>query len=237
MGNFIMEDIQVVVLISANAEWNCVQEYFKNPTLQKYPFGTWFSAQLAGKRTILAHGGWGKISASASAQYAIDHWKPKLIINIGTCGGLNDLVEVGEVLLVEKTLVYDIYERMGNPETAITSYSTDLDLSFLCQPFPQKVTLSRLLSADQDIDPDLVFKLTNDYQAIAADWESGAIAWTCARNRTHCLILRVVSDLVDPIGGEIYHGGNFETRVKQTLLPLIKALPNWIRCAFWGGAE
>ena len=39
---------------------------------------------------------------------------------------------------------------------------------------------------------------------MAADWESGAIAWTAARNGVPCLILRAVSDLVDSLGGEVY---------------------------------
>jgi adenosylhomocysteine nucleosidase len=228
------EDVQVVTLISANAEWVTLKQHFLMPSYQESPFGSFFKVVQGNKNTVLFHGGWGKISAAASAQYVIDRWHPQLVINLGTCGGLAGKSKVGEILLVEKTLVYDIYERMGSPTEAVDHYSTQLDLSFLSEPYPQPVRKGLLVSADQDIDPDLVHKLVDEYAATAADWESGAIAWVAQRNQTPCLILRAVTDLVDPLGGEIYESDEFMNRAENAMMPMLKALPNWIRCAFWG---
>ena len=229
------DDVEVVVLISANAEWASLKQHFLMPVYQESPFGAYFLVQQGNRNTALFLGGWGKISAAASTQYVIDRWHPRLIVNLGTCGGLTGRIKVGEIILVEKTLVYDIYERMGDPDAAIAHYTTQLDLSFISEPYPQPVRKGLLVSADQDIDPDLVHKLVGDYDAVAADWESGAIAWTAQRNDVPCLILRGVSDLVDPLGGEIYEDiGEFQNRAVDVMLPMLKALPNWIRCAFWG---
>ena len=225
---------EVLIIISANAEWNTAIQYFHQPPVETSPFGSFFPLQLGNREALLFHGGWGKIAAAASAQYCIDRWQPSLIINLGTCGGLADKTHVGEILLVDQTLVYDIYERMGDPAEAIAHYTTQIDISFLSEPYPQTVRRSRLVSADQDIDPDLVHKLVDDFGAIAADWESGAIAWTANKNEIPCLILRGVSDLVDPLGGEIYESEEFKDRAENVMLPLLRALPNWIRCAFWG---
>jgi adenosylhomocysteine nucleosidase len=225
---------EVVIIISANAEWKTVLQYFHQPPVETSPFGSWFQLQLGNHEAVLLHGGWGKIAAAASSQYVIDRWQPGLVINLGTCGGLANKTRVGEILLVNKTLVYDIYERMGDPAQAIDHYTTPIDLSFLSEPYPQIVQLSQLVSADQDIDPDLVHKLVDDFGAVAADWESGAIAWTAHKNNVPCLILRGVSDLVDPLGGEIYESDEFTSRAENIMLPLLRALPNWIRCAFWG---
>ncbi|MRR29370.1 hypothetical protein EG834_03330, partial [bacterium] len=143
---------EVVILISANAEWTAVMQYFHLPPVETSPFGSFFQLQLGNREAVLFHGGWGKIAAAASAQYVIDRWQPGLVINLGTCGGLEDKTRVGEILLVEKTLVYDIYERMGDPAQAIDHYTTSIDLSFLNEPYPQVVRRSLLVSADQDID-------------------------------------------------------------------------------------
>ena len=234
MTDHLDEKADAVIIISAHAEWKGVMNYFHNPATGRSPFGSYFQMQLGGRKVSFFHGGWGKISAAAGAQYAIDRWQPKLLVNLGTCGGLQDKTRVGEILLVEKTLVYDIYERMGDPAEAVAHYTTDLDLTFLSEPYPQVVRRAQLVSADQDIDPDLVHKLVDDLGAIAADWESGAIAWAAARNEVKCLILRGVSDLVDPLGGEIYESDEFQSRADDVMLPLLRALPNWIRCAFWG---
>lgn len=225
---------EVVIIISANAEWAAAMQYFHQPPVETSPLGVFFQIQLGNREAVLFHGGWGKIAAAAGTQYVIDRWQPSLVINLGTCGGLEDKTRVGEILLVDKTLVYDIYERMGDPAVAIAHYTTQIDLSYLSEPYPQIVRRSQLVSADQDIDPDLVHKLVDEFGAVAADWESGAIAWTAHMNDVPCLILRAVSDLVDPMGGEIYDSEDFKDRAESVMLPLLRALPNWIRCAFWG---
>ena len=79
----------------------------------------------------LFHGGWGKISAAATAQYVIDHFKPDLLINLGTCGGFEGRIETGTIILVERTLVYDIIEQMSDGAEAIEHYSSELDLTWL----------------------------------------------------------------------------------------------------------
>lgn len=228
------EGLDIVVLISATAEWKTVLNYYRNPTVQVSPFGAYFFTSLAGRQAVLFYGGWGKVSAAASTQYVIDTWHPNLLINIGTCGGLDGMIRVGDIILVDETVIYDIYERMGNPIQAVHDYTTHIDLSYLCEPFPQRVHMGRLVSADQDLDPDLIFKLREEYDATAADWESGAIAWTAQRNHTRLLILRGVSDLVSDSGGDLYNSNeNFSDRAESVMLPLLKSLPNWVRCAFW----
>src|SRR5574340_1451258 len=111
----------VVVLISANSEWQAVKAYLQPSQLQPSPFGEWFTREIDGQTLVFVQGGWGKISAAASAQYAIDQWKPELVINLGTCGGLDGRVSKGEVLLAGQTLVYDIIEQMSDPDEAIAS--------------------------------------------------------------------------------------------------------------------
>lgn len=227
-------DTQIAVLISANAEWKCAIAYYRNPTCVTTPAGTCFVQELAHHKVLFFHSGWGKVASASATQYVIDRWAPQLLINLGTCGGFTDCVQVGEVILPNETLIYDIYERMGDAAAAVQAYSTQLDLGFLCHPYPREVHVSRLVSADQDIDPDLVFKLKEEYGAVAADWESGAIAWVAQRNHVNCLILRVVSDLVDGMGGELYQQGSFAERTQEVFTPLLTGLPNWIRCAQWG---
>jgi adenosylhomocysteine nucleosidase len=226
--------MKIVVIISANAEWRVVKELYPDLDLQRSPFGEYADLELGSQPVTLFHGGWGKISAAATAQYAIDHFQPDLLVNLGTCGGFAGRIETGAVILVERTLVYDIIEQMGDGAEAIAHYTTEIDLSWLDRrpqntARPSPAVHGLLVSADRDIVVEDIPMLIEKYDAVAADWESGAIAWVAKQNGTRLLILRAVSDLVGGDGGEAY--GNlelFHQRTKTAMKDLFEQLPGWL---------
>jgi adenosylhomocysteine nucleosidase len=209
-----------------------VRARFDGVALGHSPFGEYFSAFPPGggdESVLFFHGGWGKIAAAASTQYVIDRWSPALLINLGTCGGFEGRVERGTVILADRTLVYDIVEQMGDPDEHIAHYTTELDLGWFDGGEPQPVRRALLVSADRDLLAEDVPTLQARYDAIAGDWESGAIAWVAARNGVRCIILRGVTDLVGSGGGEAY--GNLALYRKQTgevIGSLLDSLPAWI---------
>ena len=220
--------MKTVIIISANAEWRAVKELYPNLELQNSPYGELADIIIENRPLTLFHGGWGKISAAATAQYVIDYLKPDLLINLGTCGGFVGRIETGSIILVERTVVYDIVEQMTDSDEAIEHYSTELNLSFLPQVLPFPVLRGLLVSADRDIIFEDIPSLIEKYSAVAADWESGAIAWVANKNNVKCLILRGVSDLVSSEAGEAY--GNYElfaNRTKQVMQKLFEQLPKW----------
>ncbi len=220
--------MKTVVLISANAEWRAIKPLFPDAKIESSPLGEWFDATLNGLPLIFFHGGWGKISAAATAQYVLDHFHPDLLANLGTCGGFEGRIQPGAVILVERTLVYDIIEQMSDPDEAIAHYSTQLDLSWL-PSLPAGAQPGLLVSGDRDIVVEDIPMLVSRFGAVAADWESAAIAWVAARNHTRCLILRGVSDLVGSGGGEAY--GNFDlfqNRTNQVMADLLRRFGEWL---------
>jgi adenosylhomocysteine nucleosidase len=221
--------MKIVVIISANAEWRIVKELYPNLSLQTSHFGEYADLQLGMFDLQFFHGGWGKISAAATAQYVIDHFQPDLLVNLGTCGGFAGRIETGTVILVERTLVYDIIEQMGDGAEAIAHYASSLDLNWLAEPYPHPISRGLLVSADRDIVLEDIPMLIEKYNAVAADWESGAIAWVAKKNNMRLLILRAVTDLVSGDGGEAY--GNielFHERTKIVMKALIEQLPDWL---------
>jgi adenosylhomocysteine nucleosidase len=229
--------VKIVVLISANAEWRVVRELYPDLDLQGSPFGEYTELNLPFQSVTLFHGGWGKISAAATAQYVIDHFKPDLLVNMGTCGGFAGRIETGAIILVERTLVYDIIEQMGDSMEAIDFYSTKIDLSWLSDDGrwttdhdgQSSIVRGLLVSADRDIIVEDIPMLIEKYNAVAADWESGAIAWVAHKNNIRVLILRAVSDLVGGDGGEAY--GNielFHERTRTVMKNLFDLLPAWL---------
>lgn len=219
--------MKVVVLISASAEWEGVKPLFPEIQIQHSPFGESIDLTLETWHLTLYHSGWGKIASAAMMQYVIHTHAPDLVVNLGTCGGFAGIVEQGDVILVERTFVYDIVELMGDLDIS-AYYASSLDLSWLPEPYPHQVRRGTLASADSDLPPDKIAFLKQN-GAIAADWESAALAWVARKNNTRLLILRAVSDIVSEDGGEAYDNIEiFNQRARQIMKQLFAQLPDWL---------
>jgi adenosylhomocysteine nucleosidase len=218
------------VIISAGSEWRVVRELLTAEVGGRTPYGEWLVATIGDAGPVLfLQGGWGKIAAAASAQYLIDHASPSLIINLGTCGGFAGEVERHATLLAERTVVYDIIEQMGDQAEAIAHYATEIDLSWLRDDHPGPVRRTLLVSGDRDLVIEEIPRLRREFNAIAGDWESGAIAWVAARNGVRVLILRGVSDLVGADGGEAYGAIEvFQESTRTIMTRLLADLPGWL---------
>ncbi len=228
--------VRVVVLVSADAEWRAVRAILPELELEGSPYGDWSLVTVPVNReplpVVLLHGGWGKIAAAASAQYAIDRWQPELLVNLGTCGGLRGQIERGKIILVEDALVYDIYEQMGDQADHLAHYATRIDLSWLNGVLPMDVRRGQIVSGDRDLAPEQIEYLRERFGAIAGDWELAAIAWVARRNRVRCLILRGVTDLVDAEGGDVYGDlASYQVAAHEMMNRLLGSLPGWLQAA------
>jgi adenosylhomocysteine nucleosidase len=237
----------VVILICADAEWQATLDLIPGAHLQSTPFGSWFTALLSPGQPVIPHNpgveippgaipvvcmqtGWGKIAAAGATQYAIQRWKPSLLVNLGTCGGFEGSIQRGEILLVDRTIVYDILEQMGDFDAHIDYYTTQLDMDWLSLPYPQDVRRTLLVSGDRDLLVDDIPWLKQRFGAVAGDWESGAIAFIARKNGTRLLILRGVTDLVGAEGGEAYGNLNlFRQESYRIMQQLFKSVYDWVR--------
>jgi adenosylhomocysteine nucleosidase len=217
------------VIISANMEWKALKKVYPNENYQKSPWGEYFYKKIQDQNVLFFHEGWGKVAAAGATQYLIDTYKPEIIINLGTCGGFEGEVQRFDIILADKTVIYDISEAMGDSKEAIADYTTQIDLKWLGSNFPSKVIKTVLVSADRDLKINEIEQLKKEYNAVAGDWETGAIAYVANRNNKKLLILRGVTDLVSTQQGEAY--GNFDLFVQRAdtvMQNLLIELPKWI---------
>lgn len=214
------------VLISANSEWQIALDILQPSQTYPSPVGEWFVGDVENHPVVFFHSGWGKTRSAAATQFIIDHWQPKLVINLGTCGGLEGHAVLGETLLVTQTVMYDIFERMSDSQPAINYYRAELDMDWLGTDLPKNTRRTALASADQDIDYQNFRLLTEDFGVPAADWESAAIAWVLQVNKVKGLILRGVSDIISPTGSETDNNhALWHSRVLLIMQKLLLDLP------------
>jgi adenosylhomocysteine nucleosidase len=219
--------MKIVVLISAEAEWRSLKKFLPTTEYAETPFGEQCTSVFNDQAYHFVQSGWGKISASASTQYVIDTLHPNLIINLGTCGGFEGYSKQGETIIATKTVVYDIIEKMGDPIEALRAYTTTLETDWL-QDVPHDMQKGILVSADRDVVSEDLKQLAQ-HQAVAADWESGAIAWTAKRNNTPVIIARGVSDMVSEHEAEAFNNLTaFEEGTERVMKRLLAQLPHLV---------
>ena len=224
-----VELLSFVVLISANSEWQAALDILQPLDVASSPPGDWFVSRIQGFVLLFFHSGWGKTRSAAATQYVIDRWKPDLVINLGTCGGLEGFTVLGETLLVTNTVMYDVVERMGNRQLAVDYYRGSLNIDWIGDELPANTRRSPLASADQDIDFQNFSVLSEEFAVPAADWESSAIAWELNANNVPGLILRSVSDVITPFGSETDNNHLlWRSRVKGIMQKLLEVLPFYL---------
>lgn len=232
------EKPKVVVIICSGTEWDLVVEtYAAQERLERADAFEWFTKRLpvGGNLPPVAFvfSGAGKIDAASGTQFAIDRWQPSLVVNFGTCGGFDGDVDEGNVILAMRTAVYDIAECSDGQEEMEERFTTDLALPWLKPPYPLDVKPGVIISADRDLRPRDIPRLREHFNAVAADWESAAVAHVAkARNGTDCLIVRAVSDVVSASGSIIYGNKDcFREQVRKVMPPLLESLPDWLGMA------
>jgi len=220
--------MKIVVIVSAIAEWAGVKPLFPNVRIERFPYGECFQTTVNDMPLTCFHTGWGKSASAGALQYILDHHKPDLVINLGTCGGFAGGAKAGDVILVERAFMYDIVEMMDSSDVT-DYYACSLDLSWLAEPNPFPTRRGLIASADGDLLPEKI-PLLQSKGAIAADWESASLAWVAKKNNARLLILRAVSDIVGEEGGEAYDNIEiFNERAKEIMKQLIDQLPAWLK--------
>jgi adenosylhomocysteine nucleosidase len=220
--------MKICIVISANTEWAAIRSLFPGVSMRTYPYGECFETELSEFPVTFWHGGWGKTASAGALQYLLDHVHPDLVLNLGTCGGFAGVTKQGDLLLVERTFIYDIVELMETGDVT-DYYASTLDLSWLANPLPFPALRGLIASADADLLPEKMPWLRSK-GALAADWESASLAWVAQKNRARLLILRAVSDVVSETGGEVY--GDMDAYKDRTLIimrQLVEQVPGWLR--------
>jgi adenosylhomocysteine nucleosidase len=113
------------------------------------------------------------------------------------------------------------------------TYSTEVDLTWLGDTLRMQARRATLHSGDVDLVPANLADLLRRFpDMIAADWESGAIAYVAKARRTPLLILRMVADLVSPERGEATANlALFEARAAEAMRVLLEDLADIVPLA------
>lgn len=163
--------------------------------------------KLKNKELILVKSGIGKVNAAMCSQILIDRYSVEVIVNTGIAGGICQNIDIGDIVIGEKTVQSDIdvrvagYELGQLPDMDVKYFPLDKELSDLayekckyCNP-DIKVYKGVIASSDRFIASQAIKEeLKKEFNASCAEMESASIAHVAYKNKIRCLIIRAISD-------------------------------------------
>ncbi len=154
-----------------------------------------YSCKLTNKDCIIAISGIGKVSAALTTQLLIDKYNPEFIINFGTCGGMNNSVEILKYYAIEKCCQYDF--DLSSLDNVPVGYIQEYDTVFF-NAYTKGLNFlpkSIVASADKFTSKEKDVKIINDMGCSVCDMEAGAIAQVCTSNNVSFIAIKGISDV------------------------------------------
>jgi adenosylhomocysteine nucleosidase len=173
-----------------------------------------FQGTLEGKPAVLLRCGIGKVNAAVGCALLIDHYRPGLVINTGSAGGIDRALRFGDAIISTglcyhdvdvtgfnyapgqipgQSAVFPVEEALvGRAEAAVGELKAEGLL-------PDSFNHVRGIIASGDIfmhDPEKIDALRRIFPEVrAVEMEGAAIAHTCGLFSVPFLIIRSLSDI------------------------------------------
>lgn len=159
------------------------------------------SGRLGRNEIVLSRCGIGKVNAAVGTMRLIDEHRPECIISSGVAGGIDQSLEVMDIVVADKTVYHDVWCGDGNEKGQVQGlpprFESDVRLCDAAMAGSAKnVKRGLTCTGDQFItSKEALQKIKEDFpDALAVDMESAAIAQVCYIKEVPFMSLRIVSD-------------------------------------------
>ncbi|MDR0569473.1 MAG: 5'-methylthioadenosine/S-adenosylhomocysteine nucleosidase [Spirochaetaceae bacterium] len=183
-----------------------------------------FSGRLAGKPVALVRCGIGKVQAAIGCTLLIDRFKPDLVINTGSAGGVDPALTVGSAVISEGLVYHDVDVRafgyalgqvpglpavFPTPESLIVSAERAVEGLKRDGILPAGFAYTRGLIASGDVfmhEPERIAAVRQAFPGVKAlEMEGAAVAQVCFGLETPALIIRALSDIAGTESPVAFH--------------------------------
>ena len=99
--------MKIGIIAAEQEEFESILEEMKEEDRKEIYELTFVKGKIKEKACILVKGGVGKVNAARATQILIDKFKPDYIINVGVAGGLNPMLNIGDIVIGETLVQHD----------------------------------------------------------------------------------------------------------------------------------
>ena len=160
--------------------------------------------RVNGNEVVLWQCGIGKVNAAVGTMLLIEQHHPDCIISTGLAGGIDNRLQVMDVVIGSQTAYHDVWcgegNELGQVQGLPTRFDADSRLLSCAQAASEtgghRTVCGLICTGDQFItDKQSLAEIKAHFpDALACEMESAAIAHTCYLQQVPFLSIRVVSD-------------------------------------------
>ncbi len=193
------------VIGAMQMEVDALQEQMENSRVESVSGIDFVCGNIKGKDVVVAKCGIGKVFAAICAEALILKFNVDMVINIGVAGSLTKDLGVLDVAVASNVVQHDMdTSPLGDPVGLLSGINMILlpadekMVDLLCQCLKDRninYKKGNIATGDQFIaDANQKRRLSQDFEAIAAEMEGGSIGHVCYVNKIPFAVLRSISD-------------------------------------------
>lgn len=197
----------------------------------------YYSGTIEGQQVALVQCGIGKVQAGMNTAVLLEKYKPDVVINTGSAGGIGDGLKVGDVVISSGVAYHDVnstafgYKPGQLPDqpqifTADANYVQKIQDAAAATNLTTHVGL--IVTGDQFISSTpAIEKIKSIYpEALASEMEGGAIGQVATQFKVPFVVIRAMSDVGDENASVSFDEFIIEAgkRSAAMLLAFLKAL-------------
>lgn len=194
------------IIAAMNEEVDTIQKLMTNVTVKQIYELEFIIGKINNRDVVLVKCGVGKVNASRTTQILIDNFDLGYIINVGTAGGLNEKIEIGDIVIGEKLVQHDFdITAAGHEKGYISNIGTyfysDKNLIKKTKAIMEnmnenfKTYIGTIATGDIFVqDMSVKERIKQEFSPDCTEMEGAAIAQVCTLDKMPFIVIRAISD-------------------------------------------
>ena len=189
------------IIVAEEKELNAVKNIMSNIEEINIYEKTFYKGIIENKNVVVVKSNVGKVNSARVCQILIDKFNPKLVINVGTAGSVDNSLDIGDVVVADRLVQYDFDvtpfgRKLGEIENIGGYIEVDKKLLDLFNDID--VTIGTIATGDKFIvNIEEKNNIRNIFNALCIEMEGASIAQACLLDKVPFLVIRSITDKLD----------------------------------------
>ena len=197
-------DKYIGIITAIDEEFKAIKNIINNITEEKIYDLVFLKGTINNKKVILVKCGIGKVNGARTTQILTDKFPLEYIINTGSAGGINNNLQIGDIVVGTKLVQHDFNTiACGDERGYITGtgkfFESNNDLINKCKNIELenlKIHIGNIASGDIFLtEIKMKEKIKKEFDCDCVEMEGASIAQVCYLNKIPFIVIRSISDI------------------------------------------